>query len=256
MPIQRSANAFATGVRTGVLRTLQPFGSEDLVEGVDELASAVAHECPGAGELVAVTEQQAPGGLGGPDAAGVVRDPCEVHAPGRDVDEEQQVEPAHRDGFDGGEVAGDGGLGPQELRPSDFAASGGGVDSGVLEDLPDRGRSEAVAEPGELAMDAAISPSRILGCEAQCESAKLRCRRWPARRSLWLGPVSGDAAPVPAQKCVGGDQPPGSARSRERGRNRPKQAAVGVGDLGSVDLAAQHSELVAQHDDLEVLRAA
>ena len=77
----------------------------------------------------------------------MVRDPCEVHAPGRDVDEEQQVEPAQRDGVDGGEVAGDGGLGPQELRPSDFAASGCRVDSGVLEDLPDRGRSEAVAEP-------------------------------------------------------------------------------------------------------------
>ena len=134
---------------------------------------------PGVGELVAVAEQQVPRGLGGPDAGGVVCDRCEVHAPGGDVDEEQQVEPAQRDGFDGGEVAGDGGLGPQELRPGDFRACGGGVDSGVLEDLPDRGRSEAVAEPGELAMDAAISPSRILGCEAQCESAKLRCRRWP-----------------------------------------------------------------------------
>ena len=51
---------------------------------------------------------------------------------------------------------------------------GGGVDSGVVEDLPDRGCSEAVAEPGKFAVDAAVSPSRILGCEAQCESAKLR----------------------------------------------------------------------------------
>ena len=46
------------------------------------------------------------------------------------------------------------------------------------------------------------------------------------------------------------------ARSRERGRNRSEQAAVGVGELGSVDLSAQHTELVAQHDDLEVLGAA
>ena len=130
------------------------------------------------------------------------------------------------------------------------------VDSGVVEDLPDRGRSDRVAEPSQFAVDAAVSPSRILGCEAQCESAKLRCRRWPARRSLWLGPVSGDAAPVPAQQRVGGDQPPGSARPRERGRNRSEQAAVGVGELGSVDLSAQHSELMAQDDDLEVLGAA
>ena len=71
-----------------------------------------------------------------------------------------------------------------------------------------------------------------------------------------LGPVSGDAAPVPTQQRVGGDQPPGSARSRERGRYRPEQAPVGVGELRSIDLPAQHSELVAQHDDLEVLAAA
>ena len=137
MPIQRSANAFATGSAHRCLEDLHTFGSEDLVEGVYELACAVAHERPGVGELVAVTEQHVPRRLGGPDAGGVVRDPCEVHGPGSDVDEEQQVEPAQRDGFDGGEVAGDGGLGPQELRPSDFAASGGGVDSGVVEDLPD-----------------------------------------------------------------------------------------------------------------------
>ena len=63
---------------------------------------------------------------------------------------------------------------------------------------------------------------------------------------------------VPAQQCVGGDQPPGSARSWERRRYRFEQAPVGVGEFGAVDLvlAAQHTELVAQHDDLKVLRAA
>ena len=83
--------------------------------------------------------------------------------------------------------------------------------------------------PGEFAVDAAISPGRILSCEAQCESAKLCRRRRSARRSMWLGPVPDDAAPVLTQQRVGGDQPPGSARSRERGRDRSEQAAVGVG---------------------------
>ena len=128
--------AFGERVRHGgahrCLEDLHAFGSEDLVEGVYELASAVAHERPGVGELVAVLEQQVPRRLGGPDAGGVVRDPCEVHGSGSDVDEEQQVEPAQRDSFDSSEVAGDGGLGPQELRPSDFRACGCGVDSGVL----------------------------------------------------------------------------------------------------------------------------
>ena len=50
---------------------------------------------------------------------------------------------------------------------------GAGSNSGVVEDLPDRGRSEAVAEPGKFAVDAAVSPGWILSCEAQRESAKL-----------------------------------------------------------------------------------
>ena len=68
---------------------LHTFGSEDLVEGVDELAGAVSHERRGVGELVAVLEQQVPRRLGGPDAGWVVRDRCEVHGSGGDVDEEQ-----------------------------------------------------------------------------------------------------------------------------------------------------------------------
>ena len=90
--------AFGERVRHGsahrCLKDLAAFGSEDLVESVDELASAVAHERPGVGESVAVTEQQVPGGLADPDAGGVVRDPCEVDGSGGDVDAQQQVEPA------------------------------------------------------------------------------------------------------------------------------------------------------------------
>ena len=40
-----------------------------------------------------------------------------------------------------------------------------------------------------------------------------------------------------------------------RGSDRCEQAPVGVGELGAVDLSAQDCELVAQHDDLEALRA-
>ena len=56
--------AFGERVRHGsahrCLKDLAAFGSQDLVESVDELASAVAHERPGVGESVAVTQQQVP----------------------------------------------------------------------------------------------------------------------------------------------------------------------------------------------------
>ena len=68
--------------------------------------------------------------------------------------------------------------------------------------------------------------------------------------------MAGDALSVPPQQRVGGDQPPGSARSWESGRNRPEQAPVGVGELGAVDLPTQHTDLVAQHDYLKFLRSA
>ena len=56
--------AFGERVRHGSahrrLEDLHTFGSEDLVEGVNELACAVVHERRGVGESVAVLEQQVP----------------------------------------------------------------------------------------------------------------------------------------------------------------------------------------------------
>ena len=86
MGLARGQGVLVAGCRSSVRRTRSPgsahrrledlaaFGSENLVEGVDELAGAVAHECLGAGELVVVLEQQVPRRLGGPDAGGVVGD--------------------------------------------------------------------------------------------------------------------------------------------------------------------------------------
>ncbi len=42
----------------------------------------------------------------------------------------------------------------------------------------------------------------------------------------------------------------------QRGCDDAEQAPVVIGEVGAIDLSAEHTELVAQHDDLEVLRAA
>ena len=91
--------------------SLEAFGSEDLIERVNELAAAVTHERSGIGEPVGVAEEQVAGCLGGPRPGRVGGDPCEKDFAGGDVDEEQQVVAAQECGVDGGEVAGDGGLG-------------------------------------------------------------------------------------------------------------------------------------------------
>ena len=42
----------------------------------------------------------------------------------------------------------------------------------------------------------------------------------------------------------------------ESGCDHAEQAPVVTGEVGAIDLSVEHTELVAQHDDLEVLRAA
>src|SRR5258708_18522482 len=58
-------------------------------------------------------------------------------------------------------------LGPQELGPARSLPAGRGIDAGVLEDLPDRGRRPGDAEPGQLAVDAAVTPPLVLPGQPQ-----------------------------------------------------------------------------------------
>jgi hypothetical protein len=62
------------------------------------------------------------------------------------------------------EIDGDDGvsLGGQELSPGWAAAAGCRVDAGVVEDFPDRGSPDGVAEPGQFAVDSAVAPSGVL----------------------------------------------------------------------------------------------
>ena len=53
-------------------------------------------------------------------------------------------------------------LGSQEPGPARSLPAGRGIDAGVLEDLPDRGRRHGDAEPGQLAVDAAVTPRLVL----------------------------------------------------------------------------------------------
>jgi len=110
---------------------------EHIIEGACVLASAVAdHEPDG----LVVAHQEVPGGLGGPAPGGVGGDPGEVHPSGVELDEEQHVETAQRDGIDAEEVSSDQGVGlaGDELAPGRPCAIGRGFTSRISEDLPHR----------------------------------------------------------------------------------------------------------------------
>src|SRR6476469_7209781 len=80
--------------------------------------------------------------------------------------------------------------GPQACRSED-AADGAGAD--------------VVSEAGELALDAAVSPARVLPCQAGDELAEFAVDA-RAPRPVRVGPFLGDQAPVPGQEGGGGDE--------------------------------------------------
>ncbi len=236
------------------LEHLHALGVEDLVEVVDELAGSIADQSPGGFESIAVGDDQVAGVLCGPGSGWVGGDTGEEHLTRLHVDEEQDVVAAHERGVDGEEVAGDCGLGVQELGPSHLRAVRGRVDAGVGEDLPDSRLSNRVSEAGKFALDAAVSPRRVLGGESDDQFPQL-CTSWWSAAALmlgWLGPVAGDTTAVLSQQRFGCHQP---AVAGERGSDRTKQGPVVVGYRRAVQLSASHVQLVAQRDDLEVLGA-
>jgi len=201
-----------------------------------------------------VAEEQVPSCLGGPRSGRVGGDTGEEHLPRGDVDEKQDVVAAERGGVDGEEVAGHGGLGVEELRPGDLGSLRRRIDATGFEDSPDGGGGDMVAEAGQFAVDASVAPGRVLGGEAENESADLDRRRWASRSSRGMCPVTGDAASMPSEQGVGRDDPACSSWAGERGGDGAEQGPVAVVDRWSVDLAAKDRNLVSQHDDLELLR--
>ena len=102
-----------------------------------------------------------------------------------------------------------------------------------------------MAEADDFAMDSSVAPGRVLGCEANDESADLDGSGWPSRPSCGLRPVAGDSAAMPAQERVGRDEPAIAAVSGECGGDRAEQGPVLISECRSVVLAAQDRELVA-----------
>lgn len=130
-----------------------------------------------------------------------------------------------------------------------------GVDAGCVEDLPDCGRGDRVAEAGEFALYPAVSPSAVLPGHAQDELFN------GGRGGMSAGaavprecPFPGDELAVPGQQCGGGDREglaPALARDEPRERGEPDPVCGLVADAG--DLTAQHRVLMPQREDLSVL---
>jgi hypothetical protein len=77
--------------------------------------------------------------------------------------------------------------------------------------------------------------------------------RWTTASSAGLGPLAGDQPPVPPQERIRRHQEGRPAPAGKRSAQHCQQRTVGGSELGPLDPAAQHLELVAQNRDLDVL---
>jgi hypothetical protein len=78
-------------------------------------------------------------------------------------------------------------------------------------------------------------------------------QRWPTGLAAWVGPRARDEAAVPAQQRLRLHQEARPAGSGQCPADRGEHGAVGGLEPGTWGLAAQHHELMAQHQDLQIL---
>jgi len=219
-------------------------GGEDLVEGGDEHGGVVSDQEPESADVNGHVEVA--GRLGAPVAGEVVGDAGEVHMAGGVFDEEQHVELAEPDGVDDEGVTGDdpARLSSEELGPGGPGASGGGVDVVPFQDCPHRRCCEAVAEAGELAVDAPVAPRRVLGGEADNELFSVADGAGPAGTSLQVYPTGRSESPVPDEQRGWGDD---ESRPDPAG-NHPGEpcdhATVRVGQFRAFRRPLQDGDLV------------
>ena len=120
----------------------------------------------------------------------------------RVLDYDEDVEPAQEDGVDVGEVDGEDrvGLRGEELAPGRSRPLRCGVDACGLEDLPDGGGGDLMAESDQLAVNASVAPAGVLAGHPQHQIANDLGDRWTAWCSSPIGPASGDELGVPPQQ--------------------------------------------------------
>ena len=161
LPTKRSAIALARGARTGVLMVGMPAAVKTASKAVVNLASRSRKRNRKRRPVSSLkAHPQVAGLLGQPGAGGMGGDPEDVHPAGGVLDDDERVEPVQRDGVQVEQVAGEDRLWlcAEELRPARSCPPRRGVDAGPVQDGPDGGGADPVAEAGELAVDAAVAP--------------------------------------------------------------------------------------------------
>ena len=131
---------------------------------------------------------------------------------------------------------------------------GAGSTPGPAQDQPHGRGRQPMAEPGQLAVDSAVTPAGVVRGHPQHQLPDARPGQWPTAAAR-NGPAAADQIPMPAQHRIRGHEQPRPAAARNQ-HNATCTARSAQRGPGSGDLPAQHRQLVAQNEDLRLLRRA
>jgi hypothetical protein len=109
-----------------------------------------------------------------------------------------------------------------------------------------------VTELEQLALDPLVPPRGIVGCEPLDERGDLGADRRPAS-PVRVGPLPGDQAAMPPQHGAGRDQAVHPQTPWQEPGHRGEDRTVGPVQPGPGTSTAQHGDLVAQDEQLDVL---
>src|SRR6266700_4028845 len=142
------------------------------VEACGEFRVAIADQEPESVGTLRQCEHEVAGLLGDPLSR---RMPChteDVDPPCADLEDEEYIDPTQPHGVDGEEVARQhrGRLGTAELPPGWTHTPRCRLKPRLAQDVPHRRRSDSIAKSDEFAVDAAVTPRRVLPGEADHQS--------------------------------------------------------------------------------------
>jgi hypothetical protein len=120
----------------------------------------------------------------------------------------------------------------------------------------DAGLRHADPEFLELADDAEIAPSGVLSRQAQDQLYGPVGKGRMTWSTMRVGPLPANKRAVPAEDCLRRDEERTPALARYEASEEGDERTIAPGEAGSWDLAAKHGELVAEHEDLGILRSA
>jgi hypothetical protein len=133
------------------------------------------------------------------------------------------------------------------------ARRGAGRSPVVKQHRPDGGRRHRHAQLLELTLDTPVAPARVLPSQPQDHRRPVLGERWTATSTPRLRPLAGHQAPMPPQDRTRRHQEARPELTGKRSAQDRENRTIGGSELGSLDLAAQHTELVAQDGDLDIL---